>query len=141
MGDDYIEVHFEDLIREPHQTLARLGSFIGQPLDYDEIVRVGIGSVKAPNTSFETAIKEGFNPVGRWREGFSEQELSIFESLVGQTLTENGYELATQDRENLHRADLQLLRASYLAYFDTKLFLKAKTPLGRMLVTRDLSWL
>jgi Sulfotransferase family len=138
LGEDYIEVHFEDLVREPRQTLAQLGRFIEQDLDYDHIVRVGIGSVSSPNTSFGAATN--FDPVGRWRSGFSDQELRTFESLVGRTLEENGYELAIKNGEPVHRPDLQLLRASYRAYFDTKLYLKSKTPLGRMLVTRDLSW-
>ncbi|HYM75139.1 MAG TPA: sulfotransferase [Candidatus Dormibacteraeota bacterium] len=137
LGQDYIEVHFEDLIREPRQTLARLGQFIEQDLDYDQILRVGIGSVSAPNTSFGSAAN--FNPVGRWHEGYSDQELRVFESLVGPTLEENGYQLATGNHA-LKRTDLQLMRATYLAYFNTKLYLKAKTPLGRLLVTRDLSW-
>jgi len=29
----------------------------------------------------------------------------------------------------------------YMKYFDAKLYLKAKTSLGRLLVTRDLSWI
>jgi len=29
----------------------------------------------------------------------------------------------------------------YSKFFDMKLYLKAKTPLGRLLVTRDLSWI
>src|SRR5215469_976008 len=45
LGNDYIEVHFEDLVSEPRQTLAHLGRFIEQELDYDQILRVGIGSV------------------------------------------------------------------------------------------------
>ena len=138
LGDDYIEVHFEDLVREPRQTLAHLGRFIEQELDYDQILRVGIGSVRAPNTSFGDGAN--FDPVGRWHTGFSGDELLVFESLVGSTLTENGYELATKNQDVHSRQDLRLLRASYLAYFDTKLYLKAKTPLGRLFVTRDLSW-
>jgi len=138
LGDDYIEVHFEELIRDPRKTLTLLGQFIGQELDYDEILRVGIGSVSAPNTSFGDS--GNFNPVGRWRDQFSGDELAIFEGLVGSTLQENGYELATKNRDALNRADLQLLRASYRAYFDMKLYLKAQTPLGRLLVSRDLSW-
>jgi hypothetical protein len=138
LGEDYIEVHFEDIVRDPRQTLARLGRFIGQELDYDQILRAGIGSVSAPNTSFGAGAT--FDPVGRWRAGFSNEELRIFEALVGRTLEDNGYELAIRRKDALHRADLQLLRASYKAYFDTKLYLKSKTPLGRMFVTRDLSW-
>jgi hypothetical protein len=125
-------------VSEPRQTLAHLSRFIEQELDYDQILRVGIGSVSAPNTSF--GDRANFNPVGRWRAGFSEDELHVFESLVGSTLTENGYELATKNQNMRNRIDLRLLRASYQAYFETKLYLKAKTPLGRIFVTRDLSW-
>ena len=139
LGDDYVEVHFEDLVREPRRTLAQLGRFIGQELNYDQILRVGVGSVSAPNTSF--AAGADFNPVGRWRAGFSEEQLLVFESLVGSTLVQNGYELATKNPEALNRSEFALLRASYRAYFDSKLYLKSRTPLGRLLVTRDLSWL
>lgn len=138
LGNDYIEVHFEDLVCEPRRTLANLGRFIEQELDYDQILRVGIGSVTDPNTSFGDG--ENFNPVERWRAGFSDQELLVFESLVGSTLQENGYELATKDLNALNRTDLQLLRATYRACFEAKLYLKSKTPLGRLFVTRDLSW-
>ena len=140
LGDDYTEVKFEDLIREPRETLARLGEFIGQELDYDRIRQVGIGSVSAPNTSFG-GESETFNPVGRWRSGYSAQELAMIEGLVGGTLIENGYELASTDHDALNRSDLGIMRATYRTYFDTKLFLKAKTPLGQLLVNHDLSWI
>jgi len=139
LGDDYIEVHFEDLIREPRQTLKGIGEFIGQDLDYDQILRVGIGSVSSPNTSFGTDAN--FNPLGRWHSGFSNEELEMFEGLVGRALEENGYELATRSRDALNRSDLRVMRAVYLKYFDAKLYLKANTPLGQLLVTRALSWL
>jgi hypothetical protein len=141
LGGDYTEVSFEELIREPHETLARLGKFIGQDLNYDQILQVGIGSVKDPNTSFDGEGEEGFNPVGRWRSGYSAEELAMFEGLVGRTLEETGYELASADREARNRANLRIMRATYQKYFDTKLYLKAKTPLGQWLVGRDLSWI
>jgi len=65
----------------------------------------------------------------------------MFEALVGKTLEDNGYELATKNREQLNRPDHQRMRAMYIKYFDMKLYLKARTPLGRLLVTRDLSWI
>ena len=137
LGGDYIEVHFEDLIREPRQVLARLGQFIGQDLDYEQILRVGIGSVSAPNTSFGSGAN--FNPVGRWHGGYTDQELALFESLVGSTLEENGYELANKNCD-FNRSEVRFMRATYRAYFNMKLYLKANTVLGRLLVTRDLSW-
>jgi hypothetical protein len=141
LGDDYTEVHFEDLISKPQETLARLGQFIGQELDYDRIREVGIGSVSAPNSSFADGAKQEFNPLGRWKSGFQPEELEMFEGLIGRTLEENGYELATKNRDVQYRPNLQRMRAMYMSYFDMKLYLKAKTPLGRLLVTRDLSWI
>jgi hypothetical protein len=141
LGDDYTEVHFEELVAQPRETLARLGRFIGQNLDYDQILKAGIGSVSVPNTSFGDGSKENFNPTGRWRNAYSAEELATFEGLVGRTLQDNGYELATKDQDALNRPDLRRMRAIYRHYFDAKLYLKAKTPLGQLLVTRDFSWI
>jgi len=65
----------------------------------------------------------------------------MFEALVGTTLQEFGYELGTSDRSLLDRADMKLTRAIYRGSFDSRLWLKAKTPLGKVFVTKDLSWL
>src|SRR5205809_1377246 len=142
LGSDYVEVRFEELVAEPRTTLAKLSDFIEHDLDYDRIQRVGIGSVSEPNTSFKGQRTDGkFSPVGRWKKGFSPENLVMFEALVGQTLEELGYPLATTDRSQLDRPALRRMRLIYRKYFDSKLFLKAKTPLGKLLVTRDLSWL
>jgi hypothetical protein len=141
LGDDYAEVKFEELIREPRETLARLGQFIGQELDYDRIREVGIGSVSAPNTSFGGESESTFNPVGRWRSGYSTEELATFEGLVGRTLIETGYELASADKSDLNSSKFGIMRATYRTYFDTKLYLKARTPLGQLLIDHDLSWI
>jgi hypothetical protein len=141
LGPDYTEVRFEELISNPRATLAKLSGFINQELDYDHILKVGIGSVREPNTSFKDASNGGFNPLGRWRKGFTPEHLAMFEGLVGNTLEELGYALGTPNRSLLNRSDLRRMRAIYRTYFDSKLWLKAKTPLGMILVTKDLSWL
>jgi len=141
LGGDYTEVHFEDLLSRPHETLARLGQFIEHDLDYDRIRQVGVGSVSAPNTSFHDGPPGGFSPTGRWKEGYSPANLAVFEGLVGQTLKELGYELGTKDPHVLDRTDLRRIRATYMKYFDSKLFLKTKMPLRRLVITRDLSWI
>ncbi len=141
-GPDYTEIHFEELVAQPRESLAHLGRFIDHDLDYDRILRVGIGSVREPNTSFKAGSSgEKFNPVGRWKEKFSPTALRRFEGLVGGTLREVGYPLATEDWGAVEKARLESMRLSYRAYFDSKLWLKAKTPLGTLLTTRDLSWL
>src|SRR5215831_5063199 len=135
---DYTEVHFEDLVTNPRETLARLGQFIEHDLDYERIQEIGIGSVREPNTSFHDSTS--FNPIGRWKNKFPTEELKKFEGLIGPTLEELGYTLATKTSGLANSAELRRLRKLYRTYFDWKLWLKAHTPLGRLMVTRDLDW-
>jgi sulfotransferase family protein len=141
LGADYTEVRFEDLISNPRPVLARLSAFIEQELDYDRIREVAIGSVSEPNTSFKEDAETEFNPVGRWEKGFTPELLADFEALVGGMLEELGYTLGTPARDSSNRPDLRRMKSLYRKYFDSKLWLKAKTPLGKMFVTKDLSWL
>jgi hypothetical protein len=141
LGQHYLEVRFEELVTNPRGTLAKLAPFIDHDLDYDRIKKVGIGSVSEPNTSFKESSEEGFNPLSRWVKGYSPEDLATLEALVGKTLEDLDYPLATTNRDLLHRPQLQRMRAIYRMYFDCKLWLKSKTPLGRIFTTRDLSWL
>jgi hypothetical protein len=138
-GSHYAEIHFEDLISNPKTTLANIGRFIEQELDYDRIQRVGIGSVSQPNSSFKTELQAGnFIPVARWKTALSGVELAKVETLVGETLEQLGYGCALPEAKR--RNQRTLTRSLYHAYFGAKLFLKKKTPLGALLTTRDLSW-
>ena len=48
MPGDYIEVHFEDVVRKPRETLARLGEFIDHDLNYDRIQQNAQGTLRDP---------------------------------------------------------------------------------------------
>jgi Sulfotransferase family len=138
LGADYVEVHYEDVVRKPREVLAKLEPFISHDLNYERIQQVAIGSVAAPNTAFK---EEYFNPIGRWKSAFTAEELATFESLVGNTLSELGYELGTSAVHRLRGPNLALMRSVYRSFFSTKHNLKAKTPAGRWFVTRDFSWI
>jgi len=131
LGGDYMEVHFEDLQAQPQDTLARIGEFIRHDLDYERILRVGIGSVSEPNTSFKG---DSAGPVGRWKKKFSAEKLTVFETLVGATLRELGYPLAGDGA--VDRLASLRLKAPYTAYFDGKFWFKnsafGRAYLGRM---------
>lgn len=122
--EDYLEIRFEDLLANPQPTLGRIGQFIDQPLDYKLIRSVAYGSVARPNTSFHQEAKAEFNPVGRWKKSFSPDQLLRFERLVGQTLTELGYESATNGPSLGLNASLQGTRALHRAYFASKVVYK-----------------
>jgi Sulfotransferase family len=132
LGRDYTEVHFEELLTAPRETLQGIGRFIDHELDYDRIREVGYGTVSKPNTSFRTEPRESFNPVGRWKTGFSPQQLLRFESMVGKTLTGLGYALSTGGFPRAMDLEMKTTRWMYRKYFEGKLWLKGK-PLMRRL--------
>lgn len=127
LGDDYFELHYEDLVEKPHETLRALGEFIGQELDYDRIQQVGIGSVSAPNSSFGKG-EQSFHPVRRWEKQMTPQQAADFESLVGDFLQELGYELSSGANSNLRA---KRLRYTYRFWFAARHWLKSRTFLGR----------
>jgi len=93
LGDHYMEVHYEDLMQHPHETLARLGAFIHHDLDYDRIQRNGVGVVKKPNTSYRDSFRGGPPAtVGRWKD-LAESDLARLNGILGPFLKELGYEV------------------------------------------------
>jgi hypothetical protein len=150
LGSDYIEVRYEELVRDPRAVLRTLGAFIEQDLDYDKIERVAIGSVSKPNSSFLKEMKKGeFNPVQRWKTGLTAAQLHRFEILLGPSLEQLGYAVENPgEQASSHKAptrtassdaSLKRMRLLYERYFDTKLRLKKKTPFGKLLASHDLS--
>ena len=129
LARDYYELHYEDLVETPRETLRGLGDFVGQELDYDRIQQVGIGSVHEPNSSFATGPGGSFHPVRRWAEQMSSEQLASFEALVGDFLRELGYPLSTNSKSNFRE---ERLRWTYLRWFETRHLLKSRTILGRL---------
>jgi hypothetical protein len=133
LGSDYMELHFEDLVSSPQKTLSRVGAFLDHELDYEHIRQIGYGSVSRPNTSFRTETSGAdFNPVGRWKKNFSSEELFRLECMVGRTLTELGYELATDASWEKATAAMKAPRRMHRTYFEGKLRFK-NTSLVRWL--------
>jgi hypothetical protein len=141
LGSHYKEIRYEDLLGSPQATLASVGDFIGQELDYEQILRVGYGSVRRPNSSFGRLGQAGdFRPVARWKKSLSLAQIGIVESLIGETLLDLGYTFDATRNSKRTSVALKRMRRSYPAYFTTKLRLKTRTPLGR-LAGGDLSFL
>ncbi|MFZ0479255.1 MAG: sulfotransferase [Terriglobales bacterium] len=131
-GNDYIEVHFEDLMANPQQTLAKVGGFLDHDLDYDRIRHVGYGSISRPNTHFSAELKGTFSPMGRWKKKFSEPELRRTEAMIGPTLLEQGYALASEGAKPAMNLEMRAARQLYRTVFETKWRLK-RLPLVRLL--------
>lgn len=142
IAKDYVEIRYENLVAEPRRTLKVLGEFLDHDLDYDRIQGSALGRVSETNSSFrEEATDSRFNPVERWKQRLSHEQVVALESLVGNTLEEVGYQLTTSGQERKPGLRDRCLRAVYPGFLESKLWLKMKTPLGRLtsLSTLELS--
>ncbi|MGH9357372.1 MAG: sulfotransferase family protein [Terriglobia bacterium] len=138
MRPDYLEIRYEDLVSRPRETLDAIGQFIDQDLDYDRVLRNAVGTVGDPNTSFKAGGSQaGFNPVGRWRSGYSREHLATVEAMIGPLLRELDYPIQTSEVELRHARVHPLFRRIYASYFDMRFWVKSKTPLARFMVSTD----
>ncbi|MGA9802646.1 MAG: sulfotransferase [Terriglobales bacterium] len=130
---DYIEIHYEDLITNPHETLGKLGGFLDHDLDYDRTQRAGLGRLSETNSSFrEEGVLEKTNPLGRWKERLAHDEVAAIEATVGECLQENGYELSLPAAERRRGLRQSCMHGMYPAFLSSKLLLKLHTPVGRL---------
>ncbi len=130
---NYIEIHYEDLVTQPHSALATLGQFLDHDLDYDRIQRAALGRVRESNSSFLNDPGDTReHPVNRWKEKLSPEEVSNLEALVGPTLEDFGYPLVTSREQTRSSLRWKCLAAAYPRFLDTKLWLKINTPIGRL---------
>lgn len=124
LGAAYLEVRYEALVASPQRVLDTVADFIGQPLDWSEIQRVGIGSVGKPNTSFPEATG-GFS--ARWRSQLSPDDARDVDAMLAPTLRALGY-----PTDVTHRPfSVVWRRAAYAARFSLRDWLKRATPMGR----------
>jgi len=133
LGGDYMEVHFEDVVQKPQETLARIAAFIDHDLDHDRIQQNALGTLRDPNSSFRGDGQEvESNPIERWKTVLSKTETAQLESVLGELLTETGYELASHQDDRRRSLAVSVMSFFYPIYFDVKLWLKTYTPLARM---------
>jgi hypothetical protein len=135
MAGDYMEIHYEDVVRKPRETLARLGAFIDHDLNYERIQQNPLESLRNPNSSFRgDGEKVESNPIERWKTVLSKDEIAQLESLLAGLLRETGYELQStpDDIRRSRTLAVRFMSFLYPVYFDLKLWLKTYTPLAGM---------
>jgi hypothetical protein len=128
---DYLEIHYEDLVSDPRRTLRTLGQFLDHDLDYDRILATGLGRLRESNSSFREESSSP-KPLNRWKEKLSHQEIVSLEAMVGTGLEELGYPLSTPEGERRRGLREYWMHFLYFSFLDAKLWLKTKTPIGKL---------
>jgi LPS sulfotransferase NodH len=127
---DYIEVRYEELVSDPRAALKKLERFLDHNLDYDRIQKAGLGRLRESNSSFPEERGQG-SPVNRWKEKLSSRDLASIEAMVGEYLEELGYPLSSRAVRKSGIRE-KFMRASYFNLLNAKLWLKTRTPAGRL---------
>lgn len=114
----YLEVRYEDLVREPENVVRRICSFIDLPFDaamlrYPERALGRLGEHRARHdlhgrelVSQEERLGQQLattrppdpSRVGLWRTAMSRQEVEVFENVSGGLLRDLGYALSGEER-------------------------------------------
>lgn len=128
---DYVEVRYEELVCQHRTTLERLGRFLDHDLDYDRIQNAGLGRLRESNSSF-AGENDYCRPINRWREKLSKHDLASIEAMVGEYLEELGYPLSSPAEARKPGLRETCMRAFYFNLLDAKLWLKTRTPAGRL---------
>lgn len=130
---DYLELHYEELVSEPGSALRKLGKFIDHDLDYDRIQHAALGRIRESNSSFREEPRETqLQPMNRWKEKLTAEQVTSIECAVGETLEEFGYQLTTPAGRRQRSLKDRWVRTFYPILLDAKLYLKTSTALGRL---------
>jgi hypothetical protein len=126
---DYLEVRYEELVSDPRTTLKKLEQFLDHDLDYDRIQCTSLGRLRKSNSSFP---EDRRSPVNRWKEQLSIHEVRAIEAQVGGYLEELGYPLSSAVEARKAGLLENSTRAFYFSLLNAKLWLKTRTPAGRL---------
>jgi len=92
----YMEVHYEQLVRAPAETLREIMAFVNEPwdeamLDYHEVASGSRDVTRFPQNPEATRAIET-KSLSRWQQDLSDDEKAIVKGRAGQLLIEMGYE-------------------------------------------------
>jgi sulfotransferase family protein len=132
-ADRYLEVRYEDLVRDPESELRRIGDFAGIP--FENAMLEYQGSVDLSAKPHQQSLAKAPTPGLRdWRTELSREDLAAFEGIAGDLLTELGYEVATPHGRAAPGIGARARLASYAARVNawrTAGLLVRKSPLWR----------
>jgi LPS sulfotransferase NodH len=127
--DDHLEVRYEELVSNPRATVNKLAKFLDHDFDYARIQSASLGRLRESNSSFP---QDQRSPVNRWKEKLSSREAGAIEAQVGDYLEELGYTLSPAVEGRKAGLRENSVRAFYFSLLNAKLWLKTRTPAGRL---------
>lgn len=132
LGNNYLEIRYEDLIQHLDETLLKIRDFAGITIDRKTIQYSSVGSLGKANSAFDNQSSGiSSSALGRWQKELNEGEINILHSAIGNTLTKLGYEANNRVRTVISwKNRLYLLWCPI--FLKAKAYFKNKTFFGRL---------
>lgn len=103
----YLEIRYEELVREPEPVLRRICALLDLPfhprmLEYDQVTAENTESLTLkPRSTAKSRVPLTRRPpdpsrIARWRRKLTRSQIRELEDLIGETLRELGYEAVTR---------------------------------------------
>jgi hypothetical protein len=97
LGQNYLEIHFEDLVMDPEGTLRRVCEFLGEPFSPDMLTYEQDGRKEMPGDSMRWHQRSVRAPdpalVHSWKRSMSRADRIVFERIARPALELFGYEI------------------------------------------------
>ena len=114
-------------------SISHENGFVDHDLDYDRIKNAGLGRLSETNSSFrEEGGVEKINPLGRWKQRLSPENVAAIEAAVGDCLEEIGYTLSLPKEQRTPGMREWATRNLYRTLLEFKTWVKLNGPTGRM---------
>ncbi|MDL2124698.1 MAG: sulfotransferase [Deltaproteobacteria bacterium] len=148
--DQFLEVKYEDLVRNPANTLASICNFAlleydDQILHYYDFIEDDIGHAKSSLHLKPISIRH----IDTWKSSLSKKDILRIESSAGRFMRIYGYELINDDNEELAESILKKALYKTISYCKTKcnlynfvrgvlsLFFRFLSKIGVVLISFD----
>jgi len=141
--EDYMEIRYEDLVRDPGTGLQTICRFLGeeytdQMLDFPSVAKYAVPEYKL-DWHAATHQKANHSSEGRWKQELSDIEIAMIQAFAGNELTHHGYSLAESRLKisHPHRLRFQLRSCNYYLRRTT---IRTTDSLMSLLYQWPLSW-
>lgn len=133
LGRRYMEIRYEDVVKDLEDALTRLSEFADIPLTVSRVRESDIGSLSRANTAFRDDMSRvSADPVFRWKRRMSEREVSALEAAVGDTLDALGYETSPGRTRGFGLSTSAIVGRLARILHRSRSHLKEETWLGRL---------
>lgn len=132
LGDNYVEIRYEDIVRNIDDVLLKLSKFTEIVIDQKTIASSTLGSLGKANTAYNyQASGLSSKSVERWKMELNQKEKDILHLAIGDSLRTLGYKLEPIQL-NIPWA-IKMYSKLYPSFFlNMKNYLKNRTSLGRL---------